>query len=422
MTEKIFYESALVVGEGISGDSAANALMRLGTAVRRVPNGNSSIEGDFDVIVVSPGVSCDSKVFDYAKNRKTEIIGEIELGARLWGKRDIIAVTGTNGKTTTCEMIGNIISREKKTTVCGNIGVPFSGEAGGEYDVAVVEISSFQLETAVSFHPKIACITNIACDHLNRHGDMETYANLKLSLAKNQTESDFLVLCEGGILEKYLSDFRPRSEIYYASLFGKTRGAYLEGDSLKFFGENITDKKALSFEGDFNILNALSAICICRLYGVSKDAVADGLRTFTPSAHRLKRIADFRGKTYWDDSKGTNISASLAACGSMRGDTLVIMGGSDKGYDYDEFFSELPKSVKELVLIGETADKIARSATKAGFYKIRRCNSITEAVEFASKTDVVNVLLSPASASFDMFANYKERGDAFIKAVESLRR
>ena len=414
--------TVLIVGNGESGKSALAALEKEGCkCIVCDRNSRLSESEHYDMAVVSPGVARSSKEFDYALKTADKVIGELELGFLLNGDRPVIAVTGTNGKTTVTELVGHILGGVMKTAVCGNIGTPFSKCAfEGEYDVAVVETSSFQLETVSTFRPHIACITNIDSDHLDRHGSVENYARLKLSIADNQTAKDFLVLSQDGIPSTFLKDFSPRSDVWYTALDRKVRGAYSLGGELMFMNERICAREDFAPIGDFNTANALSAICICRLAGVDSDTIASALRTFDTAPHRLKPVRTLGGRTYWDDSKGTNIAATLAACAAMKGDTLLILGGSDKGYGYDELFEKMSPKIKEIVLLGETADKIEESARRFGFGSLRRVDSLSEAVSYASEREVENVLLSPASASFDMFKNYEERGEAFIRAVKEL--
>lgn len=412
----------LIVGEGVSGMSALYTLQKQG-ANCIIYDGRQTFpeDIDYDCIVVSPGIPSDNPVFRFAEKNNVKLIGELELGWILNRDKPIVAITGTNGKTTVTRLIGNILSKTCRTAVCGNIGIPFSSRAAaGDYDVAVVETSSFQLETMDTFCPHIACITNIDCDHLDRHKTVENYARLKLRIAENQTENDFLVLSQDSIDAKYLEGFYPKSKVYYTALDRKVDGAYRIGNKLMFMNEFVCERSDLSLAGDFNVCNALSAICVCRLYGVSSGVIRDAIREFDTEAHRLKRVASVDGREYWDDSKGTNIAASIQACKAMKGDTLVIMGGSDKGYDYDTFFDSVPETVKEIALIGETAEKIERAAFSSGFKKVKMFDSLEAAVRYASGRNVENVLLSPASASFDMFKNYADRGDAFIEAVGRL--
>lgn len=414
-------KSALIVGAGVSGKSAFDALSRQGCECKLSEDGNSvPLNSLFDLIVVSPGVPASSRVFDYARENGIRLIGELELGWIQNGERDVVAITGTNGKTTVTELAGSIVGKVYETRICGNIGVPFSQVASAcGYEKAVVETSSFQLETIESFRPHIACITNIDCDHLDRHGTVENYAKTKLRIAENQNESDFLVLSDA-IPVSYLKGFSPRSSVFYTSIDCKVRGAYRQGDELMFMNEKICRRDELKLEGDFNVCNVLSAICICRLLDIKPEVIREGIRAFDTAAHRLKKVRSVGGKTYYDDSKGTNISATLRACEAMKGKTLLILGGSDKGYSYDSLFDGLPDTVTETALIGETADKIEKSALSHGFTAVRRFDTLEAAVKYASTAAVENVLLSPASASFDMFDNYAARGDAFIKAVEEL--
>lgn len=416
-------KNVLIVGDGVSGVGAYKVLDGRGAHCTTVKNADECYALQYDLIVVSPGVPADSAVFAKARADGTKLIGEFELGWILNGDRPVIAITGTNGKTTVTELVASILSKVGRVAACGNIGTAFSECAfEGNYDTAVAEVSSFQLETTDTFAPHIACITNIDCDHLDRHKTLENYAKVKLRIAENQTENDFLVLSQDFINASLLKNFCPRSDVFYTSLCKKVRGAYLEENKIKFMNEYICNRDELPLTGGFNVANVLTAVCACRLYGADIGVIRDGIMTFSTDEHRLKQIECIDGRIYWDDSKGTNIAASLAACGAMLGDTLVIMGGSDKGYGYELFFEKLPDCVKEIALIGQTADKIADAARKSGFESIKRCGNLESAVVYASTRPVRNVLLSPASASFDMFENYKKRGDAFIEAVRGLKK
>lgn len=407
----------LVAGRGISGAGAFEALSGLGAICAYTDETNIASFGA-DLIVVSPGIETNQPVFAYAKENAIPLIGEIELGYLLCDK-PIIAITGTNGKTTVTRLIGDIFAAAgQKAAVCGNIGNSFSLAAyKGGYDVAVTEVSSFQLETVDKFRPRIAVITNISPDHLNRHKTMQAYCAAKRNIARNQTEEDFLILSQDDIPLYALENFAPKGKTLYTSVRGKLKGAYLFGGDIYYMSEKVCSADRVRLEGEHNMKNALAAVCAAKICGIDNAAVVSALTSFKPDAHRLKLVARINGKNYYNDSKGTNIMASVCAAECMCGDTCMIVGGSDKGYEYDELFSRLPETVVRVAAVGETADKVKAAADRCGRCTVETFNDFAEAFYWAKSGGEENVLLSPASASFDMFSSYGERGEAFERLV-----
>jgi len=419
----------LVIGEGVSGRGAVFALEKSGAAAD-VFSGSSDEFLQFcenrlfryDVIVVSPGVPLHHAIFSWAKLHNIPLYGELELGYRLF-KGEIAAITGTNGKTTTTSLVGEMFKNAGlETIVGGNIGNAFSKCAvEEEAKFAVLETSSFQLETIIDFKPKVASILNISPDHLDYHGTMHRYAKAKLNIAKNQTKEDTLILSADDIDIGHLKDFSPKSKVLYFSSKRKVDGAYLHDDDIYFCGEKICSIKNIKLNGEHNLKNALAAVAMSGVFEIRKDVICYTLANFSTSPHRLSLVATIDGKNYFNDSKATNIASALSAANSMRDITCMIMGGSDKGYDFSEFFSSLPSHITDIVLIGETAKKIEQAGNEAGFYNFSIVSSIEDAVLQASQKSVKNVLLSPACASFDMFRDYTERGCAFEKSVLKLK-
>ncbi|MCL2234766.1 MAG: UDP-N-acetylmuramoyl-L-alanine--D-glutamate ligase [Firmicutes bacterium] len=424
----LFGKKALVVGAGISGKGSAFALQKMGASVDVFVGSSdefSHIENDkfgsHDLVVVSPGIPLEHAVFSYAKMHEVPLIGELELGSRLF-KGEIVAITGTNGKTTTTSLVGEMMRNAGlETIVSGNIGNSFAKCAVEENaKFAALETSSFQLETIVDFKPKVATILNISPDHLDYHGTMHRYAKAKLNIARNQTENDTLILSADDIELNHLKGFSPKSKVVFFSIKEKVDGAYLIGDDIYFCGEKICSKNSIKLHGEHNVKNALAATAMASVMEIRKDVISYTLANFGSAPHRLSFVGKFLGKRYFNDSKATNIASALSAANSMRDITCMIMGGSDKGYDFAEFFQSLPSNVQDIVLIGETANKIEEAGNKFNFFNFSNANSIEEAVEIASKKNVKNVLLSPACASFDMFKDYTERGYAFEKSVRKL--
>ncbi|MCL2797226.1 MAG: UDP-N-acetylmuramoyl-L-alanine--D-glutamate ligase [Firmicutes bacterium] len=428
----------------------------------RTPHLQSISVADFDLIVTSPSIPLSHEIYRLAKIHGVEIYGEAELGARLFDGY-LIGVTGTNGKTTVTRLIGEILNRAgMQPIVCGNIGVSFAEitidyTRGREITIdytrgrgtlcnstrgrgtlcnsciasaseitqsspppCVIELSSFQLESIVTLKPDIALITNITPDHLDRHGDFKSYAAAKLNIAKSQTADDTLILSADDIPVDILEGFCPASKVLYTSVRCRVHGCYLSDGIIYYLGESVLKRSQIRLQGEHNVANCLFAVCAAKLRGVPNHIIAETLAEFEPDAHRLKFVGNFGGKNYYNDSKGTNIGASLAAARAMDGATALILGGKDKGYEFDELFEQLPATVTHIVALGETTGKICSAARRTGFGNIQTAPSLEDAVKVASATSAQNVLLSPACSSFDMFSDYEERGRVFEEIVNQL--
>lgn len=437
----------LVAGMSKSGTAAADFLLRRGAVVYMYDDladgavknamlslaekganivaegGLASAVEECDVLVLSPGIPIDHELPVAFRKKGKRIIGEAELGC-LYLRASLVAVTGTNGKTTTVTMIDEILrSAGLSSCACGNIGLPISAKADElDYkDIAVAEISSFQLETLSSIRPHIAVVTNITEDHLNRHYNMENYIFLKSKLLRNMRESEFAVLNYDDVAVRGFAQ-NVRCPVRYFSVKERVKGAYLYEGALYFENEKIMDASELSLKGEHNVKNALAAICACKLMGVESKTVGEALAKMKGVRHRIEIVAEKDGVVYIDDSKGTNVGATLTAIGCMQSDTVLLLGGKDKGYDYDVLFQKLKESrVIHAVLYGENRFKLLASAVKSGFMQVTLCAGFDLAVKIASMTAKPGdcVLLSPASSSFDQFAGYEERGDRFAELVAS---
>lgn len=411
----------MVAGNGISGNGAAFALKKIGADFDVCEGGfECAIEkNNYSLIVVSPGISCDSELFAVAKSKNISVIAEIELGY-LFNKGKILAVTGTNGKTTVAKMAALMLGEKNRVALCGNIGRSFSEVAAlGGYEIAVVEISSFQLETVHKFHPHVAVITNISEDHLDRHVNMEHYIALKKKIAENMTSDDTLVLSHDGIPIKCLVDFSSEAKVVFTCVRGKIKGAYMDGDEFFVGGEKIAEKKDLPFSERHNYENFLLAAAAAYAMGVSKQEICRGIAKFTPEKHRLCLVREIGGVKFFDDSKGTNVAATIAALSAMKGSVCLIAGGSDKHCDFSPLFSTGAK-LKKLNLIGATGYKIRNAAYMNGFANAEIFADLETAVKNAYISGCENVLFSPACASFDMFENYSARGEKFVEYVYAL--
>lgn len=373
----------------------------------------------FDTAVLSPGVPIDCDIVNRLRDAGVEISGEIEL-AWSFCKSPVLAVTGTNGKTTTVSLIGEICASVGTTAVVGNIGNPMTEAVmeNPQPETFVAEISSFQLETVKTFHPRVAAVLNITPDHLNRHYTMECYRETKLRIGACQTEEDVIVLnYEDEALRKAAERMKGRT-VFFSSK-RPVDGACIRGEMLTYFGEDILPVREVPVPGDHNLQNVLAAIAVCKAYGIETGKVADGIRNFKAVEHRLEYVDTFRGVKYYNDSKGTNPDAAIFAIRAMDGPTVLIAGGYDKGSDYEEWLTAAKPRVKALLLMGVTADAIEATAHKVGIRDIRKVENMREAVLTAKRLaeEGDNVLLSPACASWGMYENYEVRGRDFKNIV-----
>ncbi len=442
-------QTFLVLGISKSGEAAAKFLLKKGACVLLyddvdsekiktviaglVELGAQAVERGklnetvlvCDALVLSPGIPIDHPLAVAFKRAGKAVIGETELAARQF-KGLSVAVTGTNGKTTTVSMIEKVLADYGfAAKACGNIGTPMIDVFGETDDVmAVAEISSFQLETLNSFCPHIAVVLNVTEDHLNRHYNMENYVFLKRKLLKNLTETEFAVLnYDDPIVRTFADGLKAR--VLWFSVRERVNGAYFSGGDLYFGEEKILAAEEMLVSGIHNVSNALATIICAKLMGVPSAEIAASLRTFKGIKHRIQTVACVDGVSYVDDSKGTNVDATLKAVANMSQETVLLLGGKDKGYDYGKLFVELKKSrVVAVILYGENRYELLSAARKNGFAKVYLCPAFCEAVKL-SRVVAVNgqtVLLSPASASFDEFSGYEERGDRFADIVGEFER
>ena len=377
-----------------------------------------------DVLVLSPGIPVDHPIAVAFKREGRAVVGESELAARYF-KGSVVAVTGTNGKTTTVSMIEKTLCEGGlKATACGNIGKPMLGLVdGGENEIAVAEISSFQLETLQSLRPHVSVILNVTEDHLNRHYNMENYVFLKAKLLKNATEAEYAVLNHDDSIVRKMAE-KTKARVLYFSVREKVDGAYYAGGDLYFGDEKILSANDLPTEGIHNIQNALACIAAAKIMGVSSQKIAAALSSFKGIRHRVETVGEVQGIRFVDDSKGTNVDATLKAVGCMKAETVLLLGGKDKGYDYDQLFSALPQTkVVHAVLYGENRFRLIASALRCGYQEITLCGRFELAVRLGKELakEGQTVLLSPASASFDEFTSYEERGDKFVEIVRSFK-
>jgi len=362
-----------------------------------------------DLIVVSPGMHLDIPVLEEAKNRNIPIISEIELASRFLTK-PIIAVTGTNGKTTTTTLIGEMLKAAgKRIAVAGNIGYPLVSVEDKGLDFIVAEISSYQLETIQSFHPWISVILNLQEDHLERHHSMEEYMRQKMRIFMNQDENDFMV---------YNAEDR-----FVPSMVKTAKAKLVPFNKLETEILGIRPDE-IQIPGKHNLENALASAWAASLAGVALSTIGQVLKAFPGVEHRIEYVTEIAGVKYYNDSKGTNPDSTIVALDTFSGKGLIlILGGRDKGVSLEAMCKKIQAGVKAVILMGEATERFKNELEKYGFTNIYLADSMAGAVKQAghlSKSGEI-VLLSPACASFDMFKNYEERGKAFKAEVFKLK-
>jgi len=387
------------------------------------------IKREISLVVPSPAVPLDTEFIEDFRKRNIPIWSEIEL-AYNFAKGKLIAITGTNGKTTTTTLVGEIMKAyEKEVYVVGNIGHSYALEAPNMTDsaVSVAELSSFQLEAVENFHAQVSAILNVTPDHLNRHHTMENYAACKENVTHNQTKDDVCVL---NFDNEYTRDFArrcPARVIFFSSTQKIENGFYLDGEEIMFADKEnvikIMNIHDMNLVGTCNIENVMAAIAMTMSMGVPMSTILRVIRDFKAVEHRIEYCGTKGGVDYYNDSKGTNPDAAIQGIKAMSKPTYLIGGGYDKGSEFDEWINAFDGKVKELVLIGATADKIDACARKNGFNNIHHEKTFEDAMKYCS--DNANegeaVLLSPACASWDMFKSYEERGKIFKDYVASLK-
>ncbi len=446
-------KKVLVFGSGISGIGAAKLLEAVGARVvlydgneklkkeelqKKLPKGSAceivlgELSGEvistLDLAVMSPGVPLDIAPVERMQAAGVPVWGEVELAYRM-GEGTVLAITGTNGKTTTTALLGEIMKAYVNSVfVVGNIGNPYTEAAlsMNEDSYTVAEISSFQLETTHTFAPKVSAILNITEDHLNRHHTMKEYIRVKELIAANQTKDDFCILNYEDEELRRFAEHCPATVVFFSSERKLEKGVYLDGTRivLKTDAEEVelVRTEELKLLGQHNYENVMAAAAMAYCAGVPKEVIRKAASAFRAVAHRIEFVEEIHGVAYYNDSKGTNPDAAIKGIQAMNRPTFLIGGGYDKESSYEEWIQAFEGKVKELVLIGQTREKIEKAAHACGFYHTILADSLEEAVkicaEKAQKGDAV--LLSPACASWGQFDNYEQRGDKFKEYVRSM--
>ena len=458
-------KNVLVIGTGLSGIGAAQLLCREGANVTLLDQNEKADENKirdsfarqlewdelshltidigklhneasaFDLVVPSPAVPLDSPLLSSLIEAGVPVISEIELGW-LFENGTVIAITGTNGKTTTTTLVGEIMKaaaqkgRFSRAYVVGNIGSSYAAAAvdTDEESVTVGEISSFQLEAARTFRPSVSAILNITPDHLNRHYTMQNYASIKERIARNQTKQDVCVLnFDDPWLQPYGEHICPAHVVWFSSQTKLREGYWLDGENIvRSDKEGNTDVLLnvhdMQLVGVCNAENVMAAIAIADAAGVPTDLTVSVIKSFPPVPHRIEYVGCKGGVKYYNDSKATNPDAAIQGIRAMTGPTILIGGGYDKKNSYDEWIEAFDGKVKKLVLIGQTREDIAACARAHGFEDILFCDTFEECLKTctALAKPGEEVLLSPACASWGMFPNYEVRGDVFREYVQNL--
>ena len=440
-------KKVLVLGLAKSGESAARLLDKLGAIVTvndgkpfeenpaaqslleegiKVVTGGHPLElldEDFALMVKNPGIPYSNPMVEKALAQGIPVLTEVEL-AYLISDAPIIGITGSNGKTTTTTMIAEVLSAGgQKGMLAGNIGFPASqvAQETSSGDKLVMELSSFQLMGIEAFHPQIALITNLIPSHLDYHGSFEDYLAAKWNIQKNMTAEDFLVLNFNQDLARDLAG-QTRATVVPFSSQEEVDGAYLKDGILYFRGEPIMAAKDLGVPGSHNIENALATIAVAKLSGISNRTIEESLAHFGGVKHRLQYAGQIKGVKFYNDSKSTNILATQKALSGFDNQkVLLIAGGLDRGNDFDELVPDL-QGLKYLLVLGQSADRLKRAADQAGVPYLEAADvadATRKAFDLAEAGDIV--LLSPANASWDMYANFEVRGEEFLATLADLK-
>lgn len=445
-------KKALVVGAGKSGLAAALFLQQKGASVTLTDTKGfdelmPSIQGladkgiglalagqypaitNFHLVVASPGVPLTSPPLAAALATQIPVIGELELAFR-FANAPMVAITGTNGKTTTTTLMGKILVEANiSNLVAGNIGLPLIQQVEDYQrdDLIVAEVSSFQLETIQTFRPRVAAILNITPDHLDRHHTMENYLNAKAAIFSNQMPTDFTVLNYDDPITASLAKKTMGQVIFFSSRHTLEQGVCIQDDNIVVTMDGVATEifpvRKLHIPGEHNLENVLAAVACSYALGIALKPLRRSLATFQGVAHRLATVAEIDGVRYVNDSKGTNPEATMRALQAFNAPIILIAGGMNKGSNFDQLARVIKERVRLLILLGQHSAQIQQAVAKVGFKQYISVATYQEAVQLAHQQAKAGevVLLSPACASWDMFKNYQQRGDLFSQLVNSLR-
>lgn len=388
-------------------------LKNLGVQIETGGHSDKFINGA-DYAITSPGIPPKSEIFQKLRERHIPIISEIEYAYR-HTETPFIVITGTNGKTTTTALVSHILSKNYSAPVCGNIGVPPSSLLDEKHDFLVCEVSSFQAEMTEKFKAKIACWTNFTPDHIDWHGGLENYFKAKAKLFLGSQSPDFSVL---NAQDKRLKEFS--KECKNVVMFDDDKDCYIKDGAIYYKGEEIITLNDCPLIGHHNHQNVMCGIVIAKLIGMKNEDIRERIMSFKAPDHRLEKVRELNGITFYNDSKATNPEASIVAIDSFNDvDVALILGGRDKNTDLTEMCNSINKHIHTVLLIGEATERFEENLIKNGFSNIIKEGSMEDAIDKAISLKPDVVLLSPACASFDMFKSYEHRGEVFKEYVLS---
>lgn len=438
-----------IYGIGISGLSTVKALNRLGVNLTLIDSkpaedleevlsrirdinyisifGNDKLEiSHLDILVKSPGIPLDTDVLKKARNLEIKIVADLELAYLISKNKNMILVTGTNGKTTTTTLLGEIFKKaNKEVHLAGNIGKGIMDLIfqSNKEDVFIIEASSFQLESTEEFKPKISLFINISPDHLDWHGSFENYFKSKKKAFINQNENDWSILNYDNDLIRNLSKELKSKIIFFSTKEELEQGIYLKKDKIYIKFNNKIEKIIDIQDNGIIVENLLGAIGVSYAYGLDMNMVEKVIKEFSPLEHRMEFVKSIKGIDFYNDSKGTNPESTIKALQSIKGCKILIAGGYDKGSEFGELIQEVLVETKDLIIMGETKDKIMKESKKQGFKNVFEVKTMREAVEKAFSLAEVDdkIILSPACASWGMYKNFEERGEDFKKQVKNIK-
>ncbi|MCX7697846.1 MAG: UDP-N-acetylmuramoyl-L-alanine--D-glutamate ligase [Candidatus Goldbacteria bacterium] len=382
-----------------------------------------------DIIVISPGIPVTPKWIDIIRRNNKIFMGELEFAYQFCKEYPIriIAITGTNGKTTTTKLVYEILKDQlgEKVAMAGNVGIPFCDilENVSKYTHIVLEVSSFQLETIIDFKPFISVILNITDDHMDRYPNMQAYAEAKANIFKNQTQDEFLLLNYDDKFTKIMSSMAKCTKILFSAYTILKDGYYVENDMFvkNIFGkrEELFSTKELKLPGKHNQENVITSIIISDILKLNFSKTQEVIKNFKGLSHRIEYVGEINGKKFYNDSKGTNIDAVIKAVRTFNENMILILGGREKNTDFRQLYDVLPPYVKKIIAFGENREKI-KNIFKDKVNVVEAINMDDVIKKSVSERDVKIVLFSPGCASFDMYKNYEERGDDFKKCVQKV--
>ncbi|MBG9989083.1 UDP-N-acetylmuramoyl-L-alanine--D-glutamate ligase [Aerococcaceae bacterium DSM 111176] len=453
-TQDLTNKHILVLGYAMTGKSVVDFLVKQGANVTLNDRGDLStdpsvsfliekgvtvvdgghplelLDGELDFIVKNPGIPYSIPILKEAMKRQIPIYTDIELSSR-YAAGSIVGITGSNGKTTTTALLYEILKNRPsgKAHLAGNIGIPTLDivQTATDSDIIVMEVSSFQLEGTEQFHPQIAVLTNIFEAHLDYHGNRENYVNAKLKLIANQTANDYLIYnYDQPELHELVAD-APSVKVPFSVAnvdeYVRSQGVYVEDGVVYYQGKDLFETSLIQIPGEHNVQNVIAAVAVAMIEGVDLDSIKAEIHKYQGMPHRIQPIGEFGGRRYYNDSKATNVTATITALDSFEEPIVYIGGGLDRGNTFEELKAHL-KYVKVAALYGETKEKMRESFVEAGVPVVEVFETLEEATAFADREAEVGevVLFSPSCASWDQFKNYEIRGETFVEAVKQLNK